>query len=270
MNKIKPHWLVAFIVLFLWSMTMELLAESEKIISSVLNDTGITHCSNGNNNKLDCPISKYVGQDAEHGINLISFTKVANGKCVKDNNTGLIWEVKQDNNNKIGNSLQDADDLYTWYEPDNSKNGGDSGFQRNNGSYLSNGTNGQKINSPASCYGYKEGDKDTYCNTHAYVQRVNVQKLCGYSNWRVPTHKELHSILDYSRTTYTVRKNGDGFEPAIDTDYFPHSKAACVWSASVFAQSTYGSSAWCINFTGGDSAYGKKQSLYMRLVHDEL
>ncbi len=34
----------------------------------------------------------------------------------------------------------------------------------------------------------------------AYVQTLNEQKYLGYSDWRLPNAKELHSILDYSRS----------------------------------------------------------------------
>lgn len=34
----------------------------------------------------------------------------------------------------------------------------------------------------------------------AYVQKLNDEKYLGYSDWRLPNAKELHSILDYSRS----------------------------------------------------------------------
>ncbi len=33
----------------------------------------------------------------------------------------------------------------------------------------------------------------------AFVQKTNAKKLYGYSDWRLPNAKELHSIVDYSR-----------------------------------------------------------------------
>jgi hypothetical protein len=84
--------------------------------TSQLNDTGITFCSDGAYNVDTCGISSYPRQDAEFGRDFFdnvdkdghagfSFTKIsATGKelptdarvwaCIKDNVTGLMWEVK--------------------------------------------------------------------------------------------------------------------------------------------------------------------------------
>jgi len=94
-----------------------------------LNDTGITTCSNETENNLTCPQTDYPGQDAEYGRDVthnddsdghagFSFTKIdENGddlpasatswNCVRDNVTGLIWEVKTDDGGlrEIGTSL---------------------------------------------------------------------------------------------------------------------------------------------------------------------
>ena len=87
-----------------------------------LNDTGITRCSDGAFNVDSCKIANYPNQDAEFGRDVsnndnsdghagFSFTKIGvtgeslplNAKawsCVKDNITGLIWEVKTAENAK--------------------------------------------------------------------------------------------------------------------------------------------------------------------------
>ncbi len=89
---------------------------------------------------MACPVATYPGQDAEYGRDAthndnsdghagFSFTKLdANGNtlpttalswsCVKDNVTGLIWEVKTDDS-----GLQDMGNIYSWYNPDNNANG---------------------------------------------------------------------------------------------------------------------------------------------------
>jgi len=87
-----------------------------------INDTGITTCSNETENGLPCPVSGYPGQDAEYGTNAFNFTKIdANGNamsvaatnhsCVKDNVTGLMWEVKTDDG-----GLRDKDNTYNFDE----------------------------------------------------------------------------------------------------------------------------------------------------------
>lgn len=225
-----------------------------------LNDTGITWCVGGSSNHLDCPVSGYEGQDAEVGRDAqakagilekvgggkggFDFTKLdANGNplpesasqwsCVKDNHTGLIWEVKT---NGVG--LHFRYDRYNWYNPDSSTNGGHPGYQDDDGDI---------------CYGYNENNEATYCNTHAYVERVNTQGLCGASDWRLPNKEELRSIVTYSTT-----------QPAIDTDFFPKTQSSTYWSSSPYAYSD--DSAWSVFFFHGSGAYLKDSDLRVRLV----
>lgn len=156
-----------------------------------LNDTGITTCSDGSNNNLPCPVAGYPNQDAESGRDMsqnnassspagFDFTKIsstgaalnanaAHWNCVKDNVTGLMWEVKTNDN-----GLHDKDWTYSWYEPNNTKNGGFAGYENY-----------------GSCGG------TSACDTHAYVKAVNAAGWCGYKNWRIPSKAELNSIVDY-------------------------------------------------------------------------
>jgi hypothetical protein len=187
-----------------------------------LNDTGITTCSDSSSTDLSCPVTGYPGQDAEYGRDVshnddsdghagFSFTKLdANGKslpatvtnwsCVKDNVTGLIWEVKTDDG-----GLQDMSNTYSWYDPDSSVNGGSDGFQGG-----------------GSCAG------NISCDTYSFVQAVNAQGLCGYKDWRMPIVDELSGIADLS-----------GKDPSIDTSFFPNTPASNFWSGSPMAGYSY-------------------------------
>ncbi|HGS4722859.1 TPA: DUF1566 domain-containing protein [Vibrio cholerae] len=187
-----------------------------------LNDSGVDWCADGNQNNLDCPVQGYEGQDGEHGRDALArkgqlqkigggtagfdFTKLDNSgnplpetasewSCVRDNVTGLIWEVKQ----PVGSAgLRDANHTYSWYNPDNSTNGGDAGTQ-----------NG------GSCQG-------SACDTQAFVNAVNSQGLCGASDWRLPSVNELLSIVHNGRTS-----------PAIEQSYFPYTpQYSLYWSSS--------------------------------------
>ncbi|WP_288985915.1 DUF1566 domain-containing protein [uncultured Pseudoalteromonas sp.] len=226
-----------------------------------LNDTGITWCADSNNNNLDCPVTGYEGQDAEYGRDAeakagtlekvgggnggFDFTKLdASGNdlpesasvwsCVRDNHTGLIWEVKTDDG-----GLHDKNDTYNWYNPDSNTNGGHPGHQDDDGNI---------------CYGYDANNEASYCNTHAYVERVNTQSLCGASDWRMPTRLELMGIVD----------NGTK-KPAIDMGYFPQTQLSWFWSSSPYVVN---GGVWYVGFGNGYVGYGgtKDFNNYVRLT----
>jgi hypothetical protein len=225
-----------------------------------LNDTGITTCSSGSSNGAPCPVDGYEGQDGDHGRDAqasastltkvgagsagFDFTKLdANGNalaagalvwsCVQDNHTGLVWEVKT-----AATGLHYKFDKYTWYNTDADTNGGGEGL----------------ADSGDICYNYIGGDADSFCNTQAFVARVNSQSLCGATNWRLPNKNELSSIVDF------VTLN-----PAIDRDYFPITNGSWYWSSSPGAGDYDG--AWVVGFKyGSDNDYGKSSYEYVRLV----
>lgn len=228
-----------------------------------LNDTGITRCGSvdGTSNDLACPVTEAPGQDAEYGRDVthnddsdghagFSFTKLdANGNplpasatiwdCVKDNVTGLIWEVKTDDG-----GLRDKDNTYTWYEPDSTKNGGDPGMQ-----------NG------GSCTG-------SSCDTYGYVQAVNAQGLCGASDWRMPTVDELYSLV-YENLGLTIESN---FFPNMPSNDFYSTYSSTYsnqfWSSSPVANASI--RAWYVGFFGSTTTWGYKgNSKWVRLVRGE-
>ena len=91
-------------------------------------DTGQTTCYDDEGNVLDpCPSpgELFYGQDANYSINPHSYTKLRYGGAVlpdnatpaegwimtRDNVTGLIWELKTDDD-----TVHDKDKKYDWYE----------------------------------------------------------------------------------------------------------------------------------------------------------
>jgi len=207
-----------------------------------LNDTGITGCASDAQNNLTCPQAGFPSQDAETGRDAqvglskagggsagFDFTKLdssgnplpadaASWDCVRDNVTGLIWEIKTDDG-----GLRDKDWYYTWYNSDPATNGGDAG---------SLGFN--------TCGGTLPSSQ---CNTQAYVAAVNAlnPKLCGFSDWRMPTVEELRTIVDYSRP----------YPAIVDTAYFPQTLPYYYWSASPYASDP--DNAWYLDFRLGDT-----------------
>jgi hypothetical protein len=113
---------------------------------------------------------------------------------------------------------------------------------------------------------YRWGGKSAIGKTHAskegsyyddwtgLVDGTNTEKLCGFNDWRVPNRKELRSIVDYSRTN-----------PAIDSDYFPHTTTNYFWSSSPYAYNS--GNAWLLYFYYGYGYYyGRGLSYRVRLV----
>jgi hypothetical protein len=161
--------------------------------TGLLNDTGQTQCADANDALVTCD-SATTGdagtrprQDGRFGRDVASPTKVGGGaagfdftpldasgnaialtgspavpaatpRCVKDNVTNLIWEVK------TTSGLQKRSYSYAW----GSNPGG------------------------AFC-----GGTVSPCNTDAYIAALNAANLCGETanDWRLPTRRELLNIV---------------------------------------------------------------------------
>jgi hypothetical protein len=193
---------------------------------SSLNDTGLTACANGASNGVACNnaaagTDQYPDQDAEHGRDVaanddsdghagFSFTKLDAGgaplpdqslsygaapwDCVRDNVTGLLWEVKPDDG-----GLRDRDWTYSWYNSSGIDDGGDEGVEGS----------GKCLNAST-------------CDTEKYVAIANSALVCGRDDWRLPTRTELLSLIDYGATA----------APLIVTSHFPDVSDPTYWSSS--------------------------------------
>ena len=148
------------------------------------------------------------GRDDNGVINPLSYTKLdANGNdlpddatewvMVRDNVTGLIWEVKQNKDDKEDYANpHDADNTYTWYDGNPETNGGNAGTP---------------------------GDGT---DTEDFINALNAEKFGGFSDWRLPGREELRSIVDYGE-----------FNPAILNGYFPNVVSSYYWSSTTYANS---------------------------------
>jgi len=171
--------------------------------------------------------------------------------CVKDNVTGLTWEVK------TSDGLQHKDYRYTWYNSTNSNDGGehglgDTGFSTTTG-----------LESLSGNYtGSDQCEDFARCDTEKYIADINASNagtgLCGSTNWRMPNRHELLSIVNNNITG-----------PAIDTGYFPNLNPLSIyWTSSSLADTNFRVYAWSINFFDGSvNGDGKIQSRHIRLVH---
>ncbi|MCP3674474.1 MAG: DUF1566 domain-containing protein, partial [Gammaproteobacteria bacterium] len=235
------------------------------VINQLINDTGLTLCANyvtsggGKSVSEDCTDIIDVngnaipeGQDADYGRDTsanddsdgsagFSFTKLdANGdplaqsalswSCVKDNVTGLIWEVKTTD---LG--LQDINNTYSWNNSSGTNDGG--------------GVGTADDGSGATCNNVGN------CDTEKYVTAVNGAGLCGATDWLLPTREQLLSIVGYSNALSVTY---------IDTNYFPNNSVDSSYWTSSPRNSTL---SWYLNFTNGYLFYEAKSNLYrVRLV----
>ncbi len=146
-------------------------------------------------------------------------TGAAGWACTMDNVTGLTWEVKT----TAATDLRYSGHSYKWYSTNGAENGGN--FGQNAGG----------VGEANSCNATLPSGQ---CNTKRFAAAVNAAALCGYSDWRLPTMRELKTIV----------KDGAS-SPAIDTDYFPNTDALRFWSASTAV--TMPTQAWVVSFNDG-------------------
>lgn len=199
---------------------------SRSVFLPVLPDTGITssQCFKAGSNDLSScvqsrdPTSAYglnkqqdgmVGLDttspaAADGKLGFSYSEVPNpaggnfpkADCIKDNLTGLVWEVKTN----LG--LRDGRIKYTNYDSTITLQKSDGA-----GGYIAPTT--AEMNATTNSIGYKNA--------------INANSLCGYTDWRLPTPNEVISIMDF----------GVAFPgPAVDPAWLPNVAAGFVWAAT--------------------------------------
>jgi hypothetical protein len=199
-------------------------------------DTGQTKCYSVTG-EIPCPQpgELYYGQDGNYSANPMSFTKLdANGNplpdsslswlMVRDNVTGLIWAVKQNKDGvKNYSNPHDADNTYTWYDSNPATNGGNAGTP---------------------------GDGT---DTEDFIKALNDANFGGHSDWRMPTRKEMHTIMDYS--SYQ--------NPPINITFFPDADWASRWWTS---DSSGAEIAWFVRVVGKDEQFSKSGYYYVRAV----
>jgi len=166
--------------------------------------SGQTKCYD-NETEIPCPKpgEPFYGQSGNYIINPKSFTKLdehgnelpddaEDWLMVRDNVTGLIWEVKQAGDNKQDyNNPHDADNIYTWYD-----------------------TN------PETYYGYT-GTYNDGKNTEMVIKQINASRFGGFGDWRLPSIKKQASLAALER-----------YLPAINQFYFRGYWSAFYWSST--------------------------------------
>ncbi|WP_024611908.1 DUF1566 domain-containing protein [Pseudoalteromonas sp. TB64] len=229
----------------------------------LINDSGVGECYN-NTQRINCASDDFPAQDAELGRDSFAnrLDKVGKGNlafdytklnefadevsddsnsfsCVRDNVTGLVWEVKSVNSGTLPNtSVRDGQNHYFW-------DLGDTEF-----------TDTSTANTTCP--------NGTSCGIQTYVNEVNALDFCGGTNWRVPTYTELLSLIDYGKQAQSVLIDADFFPNLPDESALNHLR---YWTSQTAADGTSLSQAYIIDMSdGNDLAYPKNNTAYVRLV----
>ncbi len=150
-------------------------------------------------------------------------------ECIVDSITGLMWEGKP-----TDGGYRDFRNRYTNFDSSDKA-------QVNLGGNLLKATV-EQINSLSNSIGYRK--------------RINEAKLCGFSDWRLPTADELTSIVHFGRSG----------PPAIDVIWFPNTNSQFFYWTSDPAWINQDSSK-IVNFSlGRSSATSRSTPGYIRLV----
>lgn len=156
--------------------------------------------------------------------------------CVRDNVTGLVWEVKTDDT-----MLHGSVHTYSWF------------LTEQNG-----GLPGDVSGAGTSC-------TIAQCNTLDFIAAVNAQGLCNFFDWRLPTHNELLSVLHLGKNS----------SPLIDDEYFPNTNEGIAaplfyWTSQPSVDGVSNDAAqnaWTIDYaTGNDNFLNKSTPARVRLV----
>lgn len=153
----------------------------------------------------------------------------ARWECVEDRGSKLVWEVK-----KNDGGIRDRDYSYSWFSEINGEKIG-----------VSNG---------GRCKG------GVSCDTSSYARAMNEQKLCGYSDWRLPTREELETLVEYT---------GSPKEATINKTYFPEAVPSWYWTSSENPQRE--GYAWYVLFRNGVALNDlKERPKHIRLVRGNI
>lgn len=233
-------------------------------VTHKLNDTGIFTFSGASEKGLLAEPDDLPGQDASHGRDAAArngrlekigdgrhgfdFTKIDNSGrdlpntaklgdeagdwgCTRDNVTSLTWEVKA----VTPGHFRYFENKYRVPVDDRAPN------------------EVKSIDTEARV----QCGATSVCDGRELVNQVNSAGLCGARDWRLPTIKELESIVDYGRAPNT----------AIDPVFFPNTEGS--YLSSTRKLSLFGTAQrwWYVFFGNGTvSSQADLNPIYIRLV----
>jgi hypothetical protein len=223
-------------------------------VTRVLNDTGVTSFADSSQ-LSEVYQNDFPGQDASFGADRqtasgqvikvgegeegFDFTRLDNNgdavenpdftfSCVRDNVSGLVWQVKDGLNTS---DISYTEQTFSWYS------------EEDNGNFEGS------INAGATSCNIDSQN----CNTQAYADELNNQGLCGFYDWRLPNTSELQSIIHYGQTT----------PPLVDNTFFPNlgnSDDGPLWywtnqSSADGVRDDIARNAWAYDMTSGTDGF---------------
>jgi len=178
---------IVLLVIFVWYLISGQAFAFSGWFSDQWPDTGQMNCYDNSNERFLCPEpgEPFYGQDAQFQGPINSYTKLAEGGVelpdtatqtdgwimTRDNITGLIWEIKTDDN-----GIHDKDNPYTWCDTNPATNGGDEG----------------------TC-----GATDT----EDFITALNDANFGGFSDWRLPDINALSTLFNMSFVSPRINKD---------------------------------------------------------------
>ncbi|EMN7318776.1 DUF1566 domain-containing protein [Vibrio vulnificus] len=184
-----------------------------------IGDAGLTN-SHRFDSDFGCdPMSGYARNSNANGYQSLSFLKIdAQGErlarqdlpyiatphsCTVESKTGRTWAVPN-------SEMEEGDRIRHWYGIDNRYLHGD------NLAVSDDQYNGFCVALNGDVYSQ---DKARQCTVNQLVQRANESKLCGISEWRLPTYEETLNILTLEGKP----------QSNFDDDYFPNLDGNMLW-----------------------------------------
>ena len=196
-----------------------------------------------------------VGDDGAYQAGLpLQFNANGDG-TVTDQNTGLMWETKDELNGKPNPSdLHDVNNYYPW-----------AGSCQNGRTLCGTVADCKGVHGTPLCTAI-DGQGTGY-TIFEWVAQLNVQNFAGHNDWRIPNFKELESIVDYGsfRPSVTEAFNQACVQPC-SLPTCSCTNANEYWAATtVEGDTNFG---FFVNFNIGGTGFDKKAKLeyYVRAV----